>query len=290
MRGGKLLRALVVSGVLTTLSVGCGTTRMTDTSRSATEMLLISQAIDQSINQLDFTVLSGKSVFFDEKVLDGVTDKGYLASSLRAKMLADGCLLVEDRTKSTYVVEARAGCVGTDKHSLLVGIPQMNLPTIMPGQPPAIPEMPIVKSTDQQGVAKVLVFAYNRVTGQAVWQSGVQESVTRSKDTWVCGTGPFQKGTIRKRIETPLEQMDVLGVMGNGEQAVATNGRVSVTQAACFMKEEKSGDIQRVSAPALPASPVTPAAASVPALAPTTAPTSVPAPLPPVPGFSQPAK
>lgn len=251
------LRALMAAGLVAICCAGCGTTRMTDTARSATEMLLISQAIDQSINQLDFTVLAGKPVFFEEKVLDGVTDKGYLASSLRAKMLADGCLLVEDKAKSTYVVEARAGCVGTDKQSLLVGVPQMNLPTIMPGQPPAIPEMPIVKSTDQQGVAKVLVFAYNRVTGQAVWQSGVQESVTRAKDTWVVGTGPFQKGTIRRRMETPIEQMDVLGVMGENGTATVANGRASVTQAAYFGKEEKTGEIQRVSAPSLPPVPGT---------------------------------
>jgi hypothetical protein len=229
---------------------------MTDTARSATEMLLVSQAIDRSVNQLDFTSLAGKPVYFEEKVLDGVTDKGYLASSLRAKMLADGCTLAEDKAKATYVVEARAGCVGTDKHSVLVGVPQMNLPTIMPGQPPMIPEIPLIKSTDQQGVAKVLVFAYNRITGQAVWQSGVQESVSRAKDTWVCGTGPFQKGTIHKRIESPIEQLDVLGVMSDGKTAIAANGRTGVTQAALFTPGDKANEgIQPVSVTSLPPVP-----------------------------------
>src|SRR5262245_39985669 len=189
MRRTWKIEAVWACALVAATCAGCGTTRMTDTSRSATEMLLVSQAIDRSINQLDFTAMAGKPVFFEEKVLDGVTDKNYLASSLRSKMLADGCLLVEERPKATYVVEARSGCVGTERQSLLIGIPQMHLPTLMPGMPAAIPEMPLAKSTDQQGVAKVLVFAYNRVTGQAVWQPGAQESISRAKDTWVCGAG-----------------------------------------------------------------------------------------------------
>ncbi len=247
MERGWMFRTLIWGGLIVTSAIGCGTTRMTDTARSATEMLLISQAIDRSVNQLDFTVLAGKPVFFEEKVLDGVTDKGYLASSLRAKMLADGCLLVEDKAKATYVVEARAGCVGTDKQSLLIGVPQMNLPTIMPGQPPVIPEMPLIKSTDQQGVAKILVFAYNRNTGQAVWQSGVQESVTRSKDTWVCGAGPFQKGTIQRPTEGPIEQIDVLGVINDPSKAVPSSGRTGVTQAAFFEETGKASEVKQVS-------------------------------------------
>jgi hypothetical protein len=251
MRRTWTFQPLAACALAAATCAGCGTTRMTDTSRSATEMLLVSQAIDRSVNQLDFTAMAGKPVFFEEKVLDGTTDKNYLASSLRSKMLADGCLLVEERPKATYVVEARAGCVGTDKNSLLVGIPQMNLPTVLPGQPSAIPEMPLVKSTDQQGVAKVLVFAYNRVTGQAVWQSGVQESVTRAKDTWVCGAGPFQKGTIKSRIEGPIEQLDVLGVMSDGKTPVTANGRAGVTQAAYFAESgPKLPELQRVAAPA----------------------------------------
>jgi len=228
-------------------AAGCGTTRMTDTSRSATEMLLVSSAVDQAVNQLDFTSLAGKPVFFEEKVLDGVTDKGYLISSLRCKMLADGCTLVEEKPKAVYVVEARAGCVGTDKHSLLVGIPQMNLPTIMPGQPPAIPEVPLIKSTDQQGIAKVAVFAYNRQTGRAVWQSGVQEKASRARDSWVFGTGPFRKGTIVNHAEAPIDQLDFLDLRGFVKGDVAANGRGDITQAAHFQDDARPADLQPVS-------------------------------------------
>jgi hypothetical protein len=193
-------RRLTVAAALA-LAAGCGTTRMTDTQRTATEQLLISNAIDQSVAQLDVRALASRPVFLDVQYLDGAVDRGYLVSSLRQHLLANGCLLQEERAKATYVVEARAGGVGTDRHSLLVGIPQTTVPALVPGQPTQIPEIPIAKKTDQNGVAKIAVFAYNRKTGQPVWQSGMVQSLSTSRDVWVLGTGPFQNGTIRKGTE-----------------------------------------------------------------------------------------
>jgi hypothetical protein len=172
---------------------------MTDSTRTATEQLLISSAVDRSVSQFDFTSLTGKKVYFDAQYLDGTVDKGYVVSSLRQHLLASGCLLQEDRKQATYVVEARSGGVGTDHSSLLVGVPQMNVPALVPGQPSQIPEIPLAKKNDQNGVAKIAVFAYNRQTGERVWQSGVVQSQSTSKDVWVLGTGPFQRGSIRTR-------------------------------------------------------------------------------------------
>jgi hypothetical protein len=208
---------------------------MTDTSRSATEQLLLSQAIDNAVNRLDFTPMAGKQVFFEEKCLDGSVDKGYVASSIRQHLLAAGCLLAEEKAKATYVVEARSGCVGTDKQSFLVGVPQMQLPAIMPGTPPAIPEMPLIKSTAQQGIAKIAVFAYNRQTGRAVWQSGIQEFTSSSKDAFVLGMGPFHRGTLR-RNETPINQIDVLGVMDKDQETEQTQGQPHITQAMAWQE------------------------------------------------------
>jgi hypothetical protein len=180
---------------------------MTDTQRTATEQLLVSKAIDQAVMEVDFSELAGKPVFFDTQYLDGAVDRGYLVSSLRQQLLFRGCLLQDDRNKATYVVEVRSGGIGTDRHALLVGIPQMNVPAFMPGQPSQIPEIPLAKKTDQEGVAKLAIFAYNRLTGQLVWQSGVVKATSTSKDTWVFGAGPFQQGTIRSGTELAGEPL-----------------------------------------------------------------------------------
>jgi hypothetical protein len=193
--------------LLPLLASGCGTTRSTDTVRTATEQLLISNAVDQVVSQIDFRPLAGKCVFFDAQYLEGTVDKGYVVSSLRQQLLAAGCILQEDRAKATYVVEARAGGIGTDRHSLLVGIPAMTIPTFVPGQPSQIPEIPAAKKTDEQGLAKIAVFAYNRQTGRRVWQSGTLESSSDARDLWVLGMGPFRNGTILRRTEFAGEEL-----------------------------------------------------------------------------------
>lgn len=180
------------------LLAGCGTTRMSDSARTATEQLLISNAVDRAINEMNFQALSGKEIYFDPQYLRGVTDEPYIESSLRQHLLASGCVLRSNREDAEYVVEARAGAVGTNRHDVLLGIPATTLPNmgLTPGQPTLIPEIPFAKSTQQKGVAKLAVFAYNQHTGQPVWQSGAFPIVATARDTWILGTGPFQRGSI----------------------------------------------------------------------------------------------
>ncbi len=190
---------------------GCGTTRTTDTTRAATEMLLVSQAVDRAVGQIDFTPLQGKAVFLDIAAIDkDVVDKGYVVSSIRQQLLAHGAHVMEDKRDAVYVVEARVGAVGTDRHSLLFGSPQITVPAIVPGIPTSLPEIALYKRTDQKGVAKLAVFAYNRVTGRAVWQSGLVEDVSRLKDRWVLGSGPYSTGTIRRSTELAGEELPPL--------------------------------------------------------------------------------
>jgi hypothetical protein len=177
---------------------GCGTTRSTDTNRTATEQLLVSDAIDRALQSLDLRTLAGQAVFFDDSKLADVVDKNYLTSSLRQYLLANGCSLKDKREDADFVVEARAGAVGTDRSDLLFGLPSMNVPQIALVQPVAavIPEIPIAKRKDQRGIAKIAVFAYHRQTGAPVWQSGLIHQESTANDVWILGAGPFQRGTI----------------------------------------------------------------------------------------------
>jgi hypothetical protein len=190
--------SVVACAVLAVLASGCGTTRSSNTARTATEQLLISDAIDRTVQQINFKVLEGETVFFDERHLLEVVDKAYLISSFRQHLLASGCVLKDKREDATFVVEPRVGAVGTDNHDWLVGIPAINVPQVplAPTLPAAIPEIPFAKRRDQRGVAKVAVFAYRRETGEPVWQSGMAISESEANDIWVLGAGPFKRGTI----------------------------------------------------------------------------------------------
>jgi hypothetical protein len=184
---------------------GCGTTKWTDTRRSATEQLLISDAIDRAVSRLDFRALDGKTVWLDATPLKSATDSEYLVSSLRQHLLASGCILKEKETEADYVVEARAGAVGTDRHDLIYGIPSVNIPAVFPiegvGIPSKIPEVPFITRTNQRAVAKIAVFAYCRETGRPLWQSGTVPVQSKAKAVWVFGAGPFQRGTIHQGTE-----------------------------------------------------------------------------------------
>jgi hypothetical protein len=177
---------------------GCGTTRTSNTIRTATEQLLISDAIDRSVQQIDFRVLKGQPVFLEERLLAEVVDKSYLISSHRQHLLASGCVLKEKREDALYVLEPRVGAMGTDDHQLLFGVPAVQVPQVPLGMslPASLPEIPFAKRKDQRGVAKLAVFAYRRDTGEPVWQSGIALSESEANDIWLLGAGPFKRGTI----------------------------------------------------------------------------------------------
>src|SRR6516165_758891 len=74
------------------LAMGCGTVRTTDTTRSATEQLLLTNAWDTALQKVDFRPLAGVPVFLDTANVSAV-DQGWVVSSLREAMLSQGVLL-----------------------------------------------------------------------------------------------------------------------------------------------------------------------------------------------------
>jgi len=209
--------ALVVLAAL----AGCGTTRWSDTSRTATEQLLISDAIDRAVSRIDLRPLAGQSVYLDRAPLKDTVDENYTVSVLRQHIMASGCILKDKAEEADYIVEARAGTVGTSRRDLLYGIPSTDLSQMgpVPGVPNRIPEIPIAKKTDQHGVAKIALFAYHRETGMPLWQSGNSRVASTAKDTWVLGIGPFEQGTIHSSTrfagdEIRLNQLDRLNRTG----------------------------------------------------------------------------
>ncbi len=179
-------------------TVGCGTTRQSNTARTATEQLLISDAVDRTVQQINFKVLAGEPVFFDTGQMGDVVDKGYLISCMRQHLLASGCVMKDKREDATFVIEPRVGVLGTDSHDLMFGIPAFSVPQVATGSvlPSSVPEIAFAKRRDQMGVAKIAVFAYRRETGEPVWQSGMAMNKSTANDIWLFGAGPFQKGTI----------------------------------------------------------------------------------------------
>lgn len=195
-----LLCAAIVAG-----ASGCGTTGWSDSKRTATEQLLISDAVERAVMQIDMRPLAGQTVFLDTTILNDVTDGKYLASALRHQLLASGCRLAVAQDAADILVEARAGAIGTDRNELLFGIPATSVQVA--GNGTSIPEMALFKRTDQRGVAEVNLFAYERSSGRPIWQSGLARINSNTRDRWMMGTGPFQDGDIHDRVEFAGERV-----------------------------------------------------------------------------------
>jgi len=88
---------LATANILMLVLLGCGTTPWTNTKRSATEQLLITDAMDRAVSKLDFSAIAGKEIYIDSTLITQTTDYQYLISTLRQHALADGCLLKDKR-------------------------------------------------------------------------------------------------------------------------------------------------------------------------------------------------
>jgi len=188
----------VLMSICALFAFGCGTTKWSDTDRTGTEQLLISNAIDRVANKVDFSPMRGKKSFLDTSAISQTTDRDYLATTIRQQLAAAGAVLAVNKEEADYIVEVRAGAVGTDRDDLLIGIPAMTLPAIPSSQYSAtvIPEIPFIKQTRQRGVAKIALFAYNKRTGKPVWISGNNQGESNARNLWFAGAGPLTRGTI----------------------------------------------------------------------------------------------
>ena len=194
----------IIAALLTiaTLCTGCGTIK----GRTATDQLLVSDAVDQSIQQIDFGKLSGARVFLDATYLKSVRSVGfvnseYILSSLRERMVRAHCKLQDRAQDADYIVEVRVGALGTDSHEINYGIPGNQAlnqtASMLTSSPiPALPEISFARKDERRAAAKMAIFAYRRESREPVWETGPIQTTSLAKSTWILGAGPFQHGKI----------------------------------------------------------------------------------------------
>jgi hypothetical protein len=224
--------SLWLSTLLVLTLAGCGTTRMSDTKRTATEQLLISEAIDRAVMRIDTREIANRAVFLDTAFVDDVADAKYLTSALRHQLLASGCLLAKDRDSADVVVEARVGAIGTDNNSVVLGLPATSV--TLGGNEASVPEVAVAKRSEQRGVAKLNVFAYERETGRPIWQSGAEHVTSRSRDRWLFGAGPFQDGDIHDEVEFAGRALHKSGTATVPGSSPSATGLVDLTKPRVF--------------------------------------------------------
>lgn len=204
------ITTLFISTAFTIACLGCSSTRTTDTARTGMEQLLISNAVDQTMNKTILPDVAGKTVYLEEKYLDSV-DKGYIVGSMRRKLLNAGALLVDAKEGSQITVEVCSGGVGTDNVESFIGVPGLTVP----GLPVELPEVRLYEKKSQFGTAKLSVVAYDTPSGQLVYDGS--GTLARADDSnWsVLGIGPFQEGSVRNEVNRNTGNTDFTARVAN---------------------------------------------------------------------------
>ena len=241
---GRLNRIMVYTAIAAalTVSTGCGTTKWSDTSRTATEQLLISSAMDDVIDEFDFYPLTGRKIYIESKGVVS-TDKEYLLSLLRQQLAANGTFIQETKESADYVLEVSTGAVGTNRYELMYGVPETSVPAVLTlGTATTIPEVPFIKRTDQKAQIKLTMWAYNKKTGAIIWQSGEKLKTASIRDRWIFGAGPFTKSSFNEKTQMGGDDVPFDDLFG---QRIAKNEKPSVKTEAVY-HELDSGAIDHL--------------------------------------------
>lgn len=158
--------------------------------------MLLSNAVDQSLDKVDFTPLYGQRVLVEDKYLDCV-DKGYLVGSVRHRIMRAGGTLAATADDSDVVMELRSGGVGTDTSESFVGLPEITLPGML-----TIPEVRLTERKTQNGYSKLGMVIYDAKSRQVLGDGGMSMAQADDSNWYVFGMGPWQNGSLKGDIAT----------------------------------------------------------------------------------------
>jgi hypothetical protein len=163
---------LVVAAVIFTavLLGGCTTTKKTDTSRTATEQLLLSTAADRALQSANLMLFANRKVFLDTAYFDSYDSK-YVIGTIRDALSRAGAILAENASNTDIIVEARSGALAIDSSETLFGIPALAAPVPLTGSL-QMPELAFYKSERQRSTAKIALLAFAKGSREHIYSSG----------------------------------------------------------------------------------------------------------------------
>ena len=157
-------RWLLLSAFLVTacLLPACGVTRDSSKSpRAATEQLLLSQAVERSLEDVSVPILKDASVVME---VAGLTPDQYYVRDAVAGHLArtQGVRVMDRRDQAQYVVRVMVQALGTELDQSFFGMPQVQGGLI----PIALPELPLYKFIREIGYVRYAMNIYEAGTGK----------------------------------------------------------------------------------------------------------------------------
>ncbi len=139
------------------MAAGCSSRTFSSTPRTAIEMLLLSTAVDRTMDRLTMPELAGEKVYIDFANLTSY-DVEYVKVALRTQTARQGATLVASPEAATLVMEVASGGHAMEYKSSLIGLPQLPVPK---AEVP-LPEMPLYRKIEQTAIMKLLVFVHRK--------------------------------------------------------------------------------------------------------------------------------
>lgn len=143
---------------------GCATVRESYPTRTATEQLLISDAIEAAAVHLVVSTPPNRKCFLDTTNFEGV-DARYAISTIRQHLMQQGIALMEKREDADTIIEIRAGALSIDSKGVIVNFPNISVGQIIPIMPTPLTFSQWSRKVDE-GIAKISAFTYDKKTGK----------------------------------------------------------------------------------------------------------------------------
>jgi len=175
---------------------------------TATQQILLTEAIERSLDGLVWPDVKGKSVVVhsaspgEATVVPGRANDDYLRSSVERRLLLNGARIVEDDAAADYVLLALAGATGLNRSARLLGILGAGGGFI----PVLLPEIVLYKSLREDGFAKTEILLSNAKAGGVVHQSGPAAGKTYARSRVLLFF--FRKRETDTSLKPPLEEQE----------------------------------------------------------------------------------
>jgi hypothetical protein len=159
----QLLFSILSVGLVIALGA-CTEVRRTAPERTATEQLLISTAIDEAVQRLEFSVPAGASVYFETRYIESY-DSAYLIGEVRAALARQVSALSQTVEGADVIVEVRVGAASINRRRDYVGLGGFELPIPL-SDSVHIPELVFAEDRNRTGIAKLSSVTYRVAKGQ----------------------------------------------------------------------------------------------------------------------------
>ncbi len=144
---------------------GCMYARdLTNTDRSSTEQLLLTEAMHDAVERLEIPDVKDQNLALEIVSLAGKENQ-YLRAQMETRLRQAGAKIVKAEDADAVFILS-AGVIGTTSRNMTFGVPSIPL-----GSELATPGIPIVRILKQHGYTKLRLVSFDRVSNAHLFQS-----------------------------------------------------------------------------------------------------------------------